>query len=177
MAHTLKTKFLRLTFLLFFSSLAFTSRAQTDSSEFNLGDLIGKIFNTKIEMEIDSSLFPQKMANFYISESPVGVLMAMSVPQDYLEAKEDMFDGEGKSEIRKIKDKGSFMNNGLEISYAKGITKKDGKKLWMELYTIQLADGKSIFVIGTCEPKAKATFSASFLNAAKTAKLVTTEEK
>jgi hypothetical protein len=100
MAHTLKTKFLRLTFLLFFSSLAFTSRAQTDSSEFNLGDLIGKIFNTKIEMEVDSSLFPQKMANFYMSESPVGVLMAMSVPQDYLEAKEDMFDGEGKSEIR-----------------------------------------------------------------------------
>jgi hypothetical protein len=68
------------------------------------------------------------------------------------------------------------MNNGLEISYAKGITKKDGKKLWMELYTIQLADGKSIFVIGSCEIKAKDVFSASFLNAAKTAKIVATEE-
>jgi NDP-sugar pyrophosphorylase family protein len=176
MKHFSLSTFRRLAFILIFTTISFLSFGQTDSVEFDLGDAIGKLFNTQIEMEVDESLYPQKMGNFYMSESPVGILIAMSVPQDYLEAKEDMFDGEGKSEINKIKDKGSFMNNGLEISYAKGITKKDGKKLWMELYTIQLADGNSLFVIGSCEIKAKDVFSASFLNAAKTAKIVATEE-
>lgn len=149
--------------------------AQEDSAAFDLGTEIGKMFSTNIEMSIDESLYPQKMGNFYMSENPVGILMAMAVPQDYQSAKTDMFDGDGMGDGGKIKEKGSFKNNGLEISFVKGISKKEGKKFWMELYTIELTDGNCLFVIGTCDPKAKSTFTASFLNAAKTAKIIAAE--
>jgi hypothetical protein len=171
------TKLIRTTFFLIFCCFNTFAYTQEDTTAFDLGAELNKIFSTQVEMDVDLSLYPQQMGNFYISEDPVGILLAMVVPQSFEKAKGDMTDSkDGFGEGSKIKEQGSFIKNGREIAFAKGIAKKDGKKLWMEMYTIQVDENRSLMVLGTCDIKSKNRFTSSFLKAAETAKVSETKE-
>ena len=174
--HSL-AKPIRITLFLIFCCFNTFVYSQEDTAAFDLGAELGKIFSTEVKMDVDLSLYPQQMGNFYISENPVGVLIAMVVPQSFEKAKGDMTDNkEGFGDGSKIKEQGSFMEDGREIAFAKGIAKKDGKKLWMEMYTIQVDENHSLMVLGTCDIKSKNRFTSSFLQAAVTAKVSETKE-
>ncbi len=52
-----------------------------DSINFDLGESMKEIFNTKVDLEVDKELFNKQMGNIYLSEEYNAVLMILVVPQ------------------------------------------------------------------------------------------------
>lgn len=149
----------------FFSYSAFTQEEIETTVED--ASALAELMGAPIKMDVSSSVFPTQMGNFYISEEPVGLIMAMLAPQSYESSKVEL---EGKStefgEDTKVKDKGTFTYNGREFSFVKATAKKDGKKLWLEMYAVGDGNDKTIFIVGACDLKAKSTFVDHFKKAA-----------
>ncbi len=70
-----------------FSGIAY---CQTDSTQVDPLNEMTKIFGTKILMEVDSQLYNNIQGNFYISDKPQAMIMAMVLPQSYEKAKEQL---------------------------------------------------------------------------------------
>lgn len=115
------------------------------------------MFSAKIDIEIDSSLFDQKTGNIYFSEKYNAVFMMLSIPQGIEKAAEHM-EGERKKDGYKEVSSGRYEVNGKKVLFEKGTIKKNGKKMSMDMYVVEVGENSSIFAAGLYLPKHKDLF-------------------
>jgi len=132
-----------LAFLLF-SSTAFAQTDDSDSLSTQLGKELDKVFNTKVYMDVDSTVFPTRQNNFYFNEPEQAMIMTLVAPQSFAKA-EEHFDKQTKKDGYKSVEKKKFTHNGRNYLYQKGIFKKDGHKAIMYLYAIGESETETIF--------------------------------
>jgi len=154
-------------FLLFSSLLSF---GQTDSSTVDLGDEMTKMLTAKIFMEVDTNLYKTRQGNFYISEKPQAMIMAILYPQSLEKAKAKLSD-DAKNKNVIIKESGEFESNGKKIAYKTGEMKQNGENMLVEFYAVEATKESTIFITGVYLPKDKQRFANSAKKAALTAKL------
>jgi hypothetical protein len=153
------------------SNLSFGQNStDTDSLTNALAGMINKMLTTKIEMDIDTTLYPNHSGNMYISNEPKALIMSMLVPQDYETAKEHLEKRESKKN-QDIKETGEFEENGKKILYRTGVVKEEGKKFMMEQYVVSVSNEQTIIITGMYEPKGKSTFGGTIRKAAVSARL------
>jgi|ERR1019366_258565 hypothetical protein len=153
--------------ILLFSMISF---GQTDSTQVDLGNEMTKMLNTKISMEVDSQLYKNSQGNFYISEKPQAMIMAMVIPQSYEKAKEKLSEDVKKKNVV-IKNAGEFEVNGKKIGFKTGEMKENGENMIIELYVVEATKENTIFITGVYLPTDKLRFANSAKKAASTAKL------
>lgn len=113
--------------------------------EFDLGDEMKKVFDTKVVADVDSTLFPEKMGNAYSSEKNKAMAMIMVVPQDLERVKQD-FDKDREKEGYTLISKGTIDTLGKKILFEKGkIVGENGEGI-MELYAIKADEKRSIMI-------------------------------
>jgi hypothetical protein len=154
--------------------ISFTSFAQsandTDSLSTKLGEALNKVFNTKIDMVIDSTVFPTHQANFYFNEEEKAVIMTLVAPQSFAKA-EEHFEKQTNKDGYKMTEKKKFTHDGRNFLYQKGILKKDGEKLIMYLYAIEDSEDATIFFTGMHMPGTEKKFFPVIERAALSAKI------
>ena len=106
-----------------------------DSSSFDLGEAMKKIFNTKVDMDVDKGLFNKQMGNIYFSEEYNAVLMTLVVPQTIETAAEHMEKESKKDGYKKIAS-GMYEIDGKKILFEKGRMKKNGKKMLIDMFVV-----------------------------------------
>ncbi len=121
-------------------------------------------------MEVDSQLYSTRQGNFYISEKPQVMIMAMLILQSYEKAKEKLSEDVKKKNVV-IKDFGEFEANGKKILFKKGEMKEKGQNMLVELYAVESTKENTIFITGVYLPKDKLRFANTIKKAASTAKL------
>jgi hypothetical protein len=144
--------------------------AQTDSSELDLGNEMTKMLTSKITMQVDSLLYHTHQGNFYISEKPEAMIMAVLYPQPYDKAKAKLLEDVKKKNVV-IKDFGEFEVNGKKIVFKIGEMNDHGKNMIIELYAVESTKDNTIFVTGVYLPVNKKRFANTAKIAASTAKL------
>jgi len=154
-------------FLLFSSLLSF---GQTDSSTANLGDEMTKMLTAKIFMDVDTNLYKTRQGNFYISEKPQAMIMAILFSQSLEKAKAKLSD-DAKNKNVIIKESGELESNGKKIAFKKGEMKQNGENMLVEFYAVEATKESTIFITGVYLPKDKQRFANSAKKAALTAKL------
>jgi len=154
-------------FLLFSSLLSF---AQTDTSDINLGDEMTKMLTAKIFMDVDTNLYKTRQGNFYISEKPQAMIMAILFPQSLEKAKAKLSE-DAKNKNMVIKESGELESNGKKIAFKTGEMKQNGEKMLVEFYAVEATKESTIFITGVYLPKDKHQFGNSAKKAALTAKL------
>jgi hypothetical protein len=113
--------------------------------EFDLGDEMKKVFDTKVIADIDSTLFPEKSGNSYSSEKNKAFAMIMVVPQDLERMKKD-FDKDREKDGYTLISKGILDTLGKKILFEKGkIAGENGEGI-MEMYAIKADDTRSIMI-------------------------------
>jgi hypothetical protein len=134
-----------------FVFLSFSAFAQsdedTDSLSANLGKELDKMFNTKIDMDIDTKLFPTKQSSFYINEEEQAMIMTLVAPQSFAKA-EEHFNKESKKEGYTQLETKKFTHNGKNFLYQKGMLEREGNKMIMYLYAIEDGEKATIFFTG-----------------------------
>lgn len=132
--------------LLSFSAFA-QSDEKVDSVSAEIGKQIDKVFNTKVYMNVDTTIFSTHQGNFYIAEAEKAMIMTLVAPQAFPKA-EEHFNKEGKKDGYKVLEKKKFAHNGKNYIYQKGLLKKDGKKMIMYLYGIEEGSDTTIIFTG-----------------------------
>jgi hypothetical protein len=145
---------MKISFCLLFSlvvvlsaSPTFAQTTEKDSTEFDLGKEISKVFNTKVIMDVDTSVFNARQGNFYMNEESKAMIMTMVVPQSLKRVEED-FDKKSKKKEVKVLETKKFTHDGKNFLYQKAVVKKDGNKAFMYVYAIEATPESSIFI--TC---------------------------
>ena len=141
----MKTTLALLAFMLFVSTASFAqTEAQTDSVAEYLANQIKKVFSTKVDMNVDATLFPENEGNIYMNEKAKAMIMTLVAPQSFAKA-EEHFDKESKKDGYKLLEKKKFSQDGKNFLYQKGSLKVDGKKAMMYLYAIEATEESTIF--------------------------------
>ena len=150
--------------------LSVSTYGQTDSMNGGLENEMTKMLTTKIYMEVDSQLYSSIQGNFYISEKPQAMIMAMVIPQSYEKAKQKISEDVKKKNVL-IKDSGEFVINGKKIVFKIGEMVERGEKMIIELYAVEATAESTILITGVYLPKDRLRFANSAKKAATTAKL------
>jgi hypothetical protein len=151
--------------------LAIAGYSQTDSTETDFEKEMSKMLTTKIKMEVDSQLYATRQGNFYISEKPQAMIMAVLLPSTFDAAKERLSDEYFKKKKIVVKDAGEFVSNGKKIIFKIGEMKEKGQKMVFELYAVEATEKSTILITGVYLPKDKARFANSTKKAASSAML------
>lgn len=154
--------------LLSFSALA---QSDKDSLSVNFGKELDKMFNSKIEMDVDKTLFPTKESSFYINEEEKAMIMTLLAPQSFPKA-EEHFNKENQKEGYKLLEKKKFKHNGKNILFQKGTMEEDGQKMVLYMYAIEDSETSTIFFTGMHMDGAEKKFFPAMERAALSAKLV-----
>lgn len=119
---------------LLFSLIGF---AQTDSlsvkDQENLEKGLKMLFDSKISMDIDKTIFTQNEANTYFTEDQKSGIVGMVVPQSYSKMKAKLDEGK-KKEGMEVVDKGELIMNGQKVLFMKSLTKKEGQEFTILIY-------------------------------------------
>ncbi|HYC87129.1 MAG TPA: hypothetical protein VEB86_17975 [Chryseosolibacter sp.] len=137
-------------FILAIVSCSFQTVAQStpaDTVAAKIGEMINKVFNTEVYMDVDTILFNTKQANFYLNEESKAMIMTMVAPQSFQKA-EEHFNKESNKDGYKVVEKKKLTHNGKNILYQSGILKRDGKKAHMYMYAIECGPQSIIFFTG-----------------------------
>jgi hypothetical protein len=138
----------RIAALVLFSFSTFAqSDEDTDSLSAQLGKELDKMFNTKIEMDIDGTLFPTKQSSFYFNEEEKAMIMTFVAPQSFAKA-EEHFSKETKKEKYKLLESKKFTHNGKNILFMKGRMEEEGQKMIVYMYSIEDTANSTIFFTG-----------------------------
>lgn len=157
--------------LLSFSAFAQSDDKNVDSLSANLGKELDKMFNSKIEMDIDNTLFPNKQSSFYINEEEKAMIMTILAPQSFPKA-EEHFNKENDKEGYKLIEKKKFKHNGRNILFQKGTMEEEGQKMVLYLYAIEDTEKSTIFLTGMHMDGAEKKFFPAIERAALSAKSV-----
>ncbi len=143
---------------------------QTDSTGADMVKEMEKMFGAKITMEVDTTLYNNRQGNFYISENPQAMLMAVVIPDSYENSKLKLSEAVQKKEVT-VKDLGEMESNGKKIIYKIGEMKENGQDMIIELYAVEATTEKTILITGVYLPKDKLKYANSAKKAALKAKL------
>ena len=173
--NTMKKTFFILFIFCTAASLSFAQEStegnepQADSTA--IADALGKMFNAKIDIKIDESIFNSKMGNMYLSEKYGAVVIMILAPQSVDKAQENM-DKEKKKDGYKSVDHGSYMVDGRKIIFETGTMKKDGEKMMMDMYAVEVKPEASVFMVAAYLLKDKETLHQKIKDSVATIKLV-----
>jgi hypothetical protein len=134
-----------------FLILPFSSFAQTDSESDSLTNFVAeqfkKVFSTKVDLDLDNTLFPAQQGNFYINEEEQAMIMILVAPQSFAKA-EEHFEKETEKDGYKVLEKRKFTHNGKSILFQKGSLEANGNKAVMYMYAIEASPDATIFFTG-----------------------------
>jgi hypothetical protein len=151
-----------------------SSFAQTDGEADSLTNLVAeqfkKVFSTKVELDIDATLFPAQQGNFYINEEEQAMIMILVAPQSFAKA-EEHFEKETEKDGYKVLEKRKFTHDGKNILYQKGSLEADGNKAVMYTYAIEASADATIFFTGMHMDGDEKKFLPAIERAALSAKL------
>jgi hypothetical protein len=118
-----------------------------------------ELMGTKIEMDVDTSLFLEVSPNTYVSENPKAVIMAMMIPDTYENSKKKMDkDAGGKFEVT---EKGETEINGVKTLFMKGSSEAEGVTLNNMIYCIEIDAETCLMFIGMVDQNADPKFAES----------------
>jgi hypothetical protein len=152
----------------------FAQTTKKDSTEFDLGKEIGKVFSTKVFMDIDTILFNTRQGNFYFNEASKALIMPIVVPQSIARLEDDFSKKDKKKDIKIIETK-KFTHDGKQILFQRGLLKKDGNKVLMYMYAVEATPESSILLTCAHAEGEEKKFFPAIERAALSAKLA--EEK
>src|SRR6476620_5167888 len=113
--------------LLVLSMLSFaqedTKMSEEDQKKMEEG--MKMLFSSKIEVDIDKSIFTMNEGNMYFTEDQKSGIVLMAVPQSFAKMKENM-SKDKKKEGMEVIDKGETTINGQKVLFMKSQTQKDG---------------------------------------------------
>jgi hypothetical protein len=132
---------------IFFILLSFQAIAQTDSVAQKFGNELNKIFNSDVQMDVDTLVFNTKQNNFYFNEAENAMIMTLVAPQSFAKA-EEHFNKQNDKESYKSLDKKKFVHDGRNFLFEKGMIERDGKKAYMYVYAIEVSSQSTIFFTG-----------------------------
>jgi hypothetical protein len=149
---------------------SFAQTIKKDSTEFDLGKEINKVFSTKVSMDVDTILFNTRQGNFYFNEASKAMIMTMVVPQSIARLEEDFNKKDKKKDIKIIETK-KFTHDGRQILFQRGLLKKDGNKILMYMYGVEATPESSIMLTCTHAEGEEKKFFPAIERAALSAKL------
>lgn len=148
----------------------FAQTGEKDSTEFDLGKEMNKVFGTKVLMDVDTVLFDSHHGNFYINDANSAMIMTMFVPQGIARVEADFNKNDEKKDVE-ITEKKKFIHNGKTILFQKGIIEKEGQKVIMYLYAVEFNAESSIFITATHKDGVEKSFFPAIERAALSARL------
>jgi hypothetical protein len=116
--------------------------------EAELAETLNKVFNTKVDMDIDTTIFESHEGNMYMSEGYKAFVMTMVAPQSIQKAEEKFNETKEKADY-KIVDKKKIEHEGRIILYQKAEAEKDGQKALIYVYQIEAAPESTILISAT----------------------------
>jgi hypothetical protein len=135
-------------FVLLLSIASFGQSTESKKSEdVNVARELDKAFNTKVDMDVDTTIFDSRQGNIYLSEKHKAMIMTMVAPQSIGKA-EEIFNKEKAKKNYTITEKKKLSNNGRTILFQRGETEKDGQKAFMYIYQIEATPESTILISG-----------------------------
>ena len=125
------------------------------------------MFESKIDMNIDSAVFPANEANTYFTEAQDAGIIAMVAPKPFAKMKEDM-EKKGTDAI----EKGEMTLDGQKILFIKQVKEKDGKDFTILVYCKANDAESSIMVTSFFEKDKESTYKPHAEKAIASAKLI-----
>ena len=122
--------------------------AQSDNDESankDFGQMLNKVFNTKVYMDIDTLVFDTRQNNLYFSEEGKAMIMTMVAPQSFAKA-EEHFNKESKKEGYTLHEKKKLTHNGKNILNQKGLVEGEAGKGLSYIYVIEATPESTIFI-------------------------------
>ena len=119
-----------------------------EKEQFDLMAEMNKVFSTKVDMDVDTTIFETRQGNMYISESEKAFIMTMVAPQSIAKAEEQMNEPDA-SEDYKILEKKKIMHEGRTILFQKAEAEKEGQKAIVYIYQIEATPESSILISAT----------------------------
>jgi hypothetical protein len=137
-----------LTLLAFISVTIAIAQKKKKVDEREVAEALNMVFNTKVDMDLDTTIFDTHQGNMYISESHKALVMTMVSPQSIQEA-EEKFNKPSEKKNYKIVEKKKIEHEGKIILYQKAEAEKDGQKALIYVYQIEATPQATILVSGT----------------------------
>ncbi len=146
-----------------------TSMSEEDSKKMEEG--LKMLFASKIEMDIDKSMFTMNEGNMYFTEDQKTGIVAMAVPQSFAKMKENM-GKDKKKEGMELVDKGEITINGQNVLFMKNETKKEGQDFIILIYAKEIDAETSMMITSFFEKSKEAAIKPLAEKAIVSAKLV-----
>jgi hypothetical protein len=124
------------------------------------------LFDSKIEMTIDSSVYPANEGNTYFTEAQDAGIIAMVAPKSFSKMKEDM------NKKKDVVDKGEITLNGQKILFMKNTKKKGDTEFIMFVYCKENDAESTIMVTSFFEKDKESIFKSHGEKAIASAKLI-----
>ena len=163
-------KILASSFLLI-SLIGFT---QTDSlsvkDQEDLEKGLKMLFDSKISMDIDKTIFTQNEANTYFTEDQKVGIVGMVVPQAYTKMKAKLDEG-NKKEGMEVVDKGELIIDGQKVLFMKSLTKNEDQEFIIMIYSKENNADSCIMITSFFEKSKENQFKPLVEKAISSAKL------
>jgi len=129
------------------------------------------LFDSKIDMDIDKSVFTMNEGNMYFTDDQKIGIVAMVVPQSFAKVKESM-NKDKKKENMQLLDKGEISLNGQKVLFMKNQTEKEGKEYIILIYCKENDADSSIMITSFFEKSKESEIKPMAEKAITSAKLV-----
>ncbi|MBL7886943.1 MAG: hypothetical protein JNJ52_09360 [Flavobacterium sp.] len=156
---------------LLISLIGFT---QTDSlsvkDQEDLEKGLKMLFDSKISMDIDKTIFTQNEANTYFTEDQKVGIVGMVVPQAYAKMKAKLDEG-NKKEGMEVVDKGELIIDGQKVLFMKSLTKNEEQEFIIMIYSKENNADSCIMITSFFEKSKENQFKPLVEKAISSAKL------
>jgi hypothetical protein len=116
--------------------------------ERELAEALSKVFKTKVDMDLDTTVFDSREGNMYVSETHKAFVMTMVAPQSIQKA-EEKFNEPNENKKYKVIDKKKIEHEGRIILYLKSEAEKDGQKALIYIYQVEATPESTILISAT----------------------------
>ncbi len=162
------------TFVLFFFALLISNSISAQNATLRndtiYADADTPSISTKVSMEIDPSLFPNKQGSIFFCDTPRAMIMPMVIRANFDSLNQERLVAETATELNlAIEKSGRIQKKGKDIYFISGYTKDKERSIVLEVYFIKYDLHRTIMITGFYDKVAKKKYKKQIQRAALTA--------